>query len=218
MPDYIPKALSAFILWANKFVNYLFIYGYQWGISLEEATAFKAQWEETLLLIEQARDPTQNSHLAIVKKDAAVKAFKEKARGFVNHELHNRAVTNADRVALGLKIRNTAPAPVGLPVTMPHIIIDITIPRHIRFRFRDMDSHSEAKPYGVNGAVTAWAILDAPPATQDDLHHTFLATRSPHTIEFKEDERGKTLYIALCWQNEKGQRGPWSDIEKAIIP
>ena len=81
-----------------------------------------------------------------------------------------------------------------------------------------MDSHSEAKPYGVNGAVAAWAILDAPPANQNALPHTFLATRSPHTMEFNEEDRGKTLYLALCWQNGKGQRGPWSDIESVIIP
>jgi hypothetical protein len=37
-------------------------------------------------------------------------------------------------------------------------------------------------------------------------------------MEFEEDERGKTLYIALCWQNEKGQRGPWSNVQTTIIP
>jgi hypothetical protein len=26
-------------------------------------------------------------------------------------------------------------------------------------------------------------------------------------------EQGKTVYIALRWQNEKGEKGPWSEIE-----
>jgi hypothetical protein len=35
---------------------------------------------------------------------------------------------------------------------------------------------------------------------------------------FTESERGKHVYIALAWQNEKGQKGPFSHIEGAFIP
>jgi hypothetical protein len=28
--------------------------------------------------------------------------------------------------------------------------------------------------------------------------------RTPHILEFTEEERGKTVYVAICWQNEKG--------------
>jgi hypothetical protein len=41
---------------------------------------------------------------------------------------------------------------------------------------------------------------------------------TPHVLEFTEEERGKTVYVAICWQNEKGQKGPWSEIENAIVP
>jgi hypothetical protein len=37
-------------------------------------------------------------------------------------------------------------------------------------------------------------------------------------FDFSEAERGKTLYAAACRQNEKGRKGQWSDIAKAIIP
>ena len=66
--------------------------------------------------------------------------------------------------------------------------------------------------------MIAYAVLDAPPADQDALTRTALATRTPHVLEFTEEERGKTVYVAICWQNEKGQRGPWSEIESAIVP
>ncbi|MDR0606761.1 MAG: hypothetical protein LBG80_21020, partial [Bacteroidales bacterium] len=76
----------------------------------------------------------------------------------------------------------------------------------------------KAKPYGCNGAVIAYAILDNPPRNQEELTHTVLATKTPYTMEFKEQERGKTVYIALRWQNTKGQLGPWSEIISTIIP
>jgi hypothetical protein len=81
-----------------------------------------------------------------------------------------------------------------------------------------MGSTSKAKPYGTNGAVIAYAVLNAPPTNPDALTHTVLATRTPHILEFTEEERGKTVYVTICWQNEKGQRGPWSEIESAIVP
>jgi hypothetical protein len=81
-----------------------------------------------------------------------------------------------------------------------------------------MGHKSKAKPYGVNGAVIAYAVLDAPPADVSALTRSVPATRTPHVLEFTEEERGKTVYVAICWQNEKGEKGPWSEIESAIVP
>jgi hypothetical protein len=50
------------------------------------------------------------------------------------------------------------------------------------------------------------------------LTRTVLATRTPYVLEFTEKERGKTVYVAICWQNEKGECSPWSEIESAIAP
>jgi hypothetical protein len=69
-----------------------------------------------------------------------------------------------------------------------------------------------------NGAVIVYAVLAEPPADPDALTRSVLATRTPHVFEFTEEERGKTVYVAICWQNEKGEKGPWSEIESAIVP
>jgi hypothetical protein len=61
-------------------------------------------------------------------------------------------------------------------------------------------------------------IRNTPPEDTGDLTHSVLAIRTPHTMEFFEEERGKTVYIAIQWQNEKGEKGPWSEIESVIIP
>ncbi|MDR2068863.1 MAG: hypothetical protein LBP71_03235, partial [Spirochaetaceae bacterium] len=64
----------------------------------------------------------------------------------------------------------------------------------------------------------SWAVLDAPPADEKALTNTVLATRTPHVLEFTEEERGKTVYVCLQWQNEKGERGRPSEIQSAVIP
>jgi hypothetical protein len=45
-----------------------------------------------------------------------------------------------------------------------------------------------------------------------------MASRTPHLLQFPENLRGKTVYIAGCWQNERGILGAWSDIQSAVIP
>jgi hypothetical protein len=90
--------------------------------------------------------------------------------------------------------------------------------RRLKVLFHDMGSDSKAKSYDVNGAVVAYAVLDAPPVDPTVLTRTALTTRTPHILEFTEEERGKTVYVAICWQNEKGEKGLWSEIESAIVP
>jgi hypothetical protein len=34
-----------------------------------------------------------------------------------------------------------------------------------------------------------------------------MASKTPHTLNFTEEERGKTVYIAAAWQNERGNLG-----------
>ncbi|MDR0609502.1 MAG: hypothetical protein LBG58_15030, partial [Planctomycetaceae bacterium] len=63
-----------------------------------------------------------------------------------------------------------------------------------------------------------WAILDTPPTKISDLTHSSFDTRSPLTLEFDEDQRGKCVYFCLRWENTRGIKGPWSEIISAIIP
>jgi hypothetical protein len=42
--------------------------------------------------------------------------------------------------------------------------------------------------------------------------------RTPHTLVFTDDQRGKTVSVALAWQNERGIRGEWGEILSTIIP
>jgi hypothetical protein len=34
----------------------------------------------------------------------------------------------------------------------------------------------------------------------------------------EDTDRGKTVYFCLCWENNRGEKGPWSEIVFAVIP
>jgi hypothetical protein len=77
---------------------------------------------------------------------------------------------------------------------------------------------ARAKPPGQHGAEIRWAVLEVAPTVLDDLSHSSFDTRSPFTLTFDENQRGQALYYCLCWENTRGEKGPYSPIEKAIIP
>jgi hypothetical protein len=52
----------------------------------------------------------------------------------------------------------------------------------------------------------------------DGLKSSAFDTASPYAFKFDEPDRGKTLYICPCWENNKGDKSPWGEIYKAIVP
>jgi hypothetical protein len=123
---------------------------------------------------------------------------------------------DSDWLRIGLKPRDM--------IRTPHIEVNEVVEfelklheiRQILVNFWVKGTAHKAKPAGYDGAVIIWAVLDAP-----DVHsltrHT-MASKTPHSLDFPEEERGKTVYIAAAWQNERGIIGPWSEILNTIIP
>jgi hypothetical protein len=90
--------------------------------------------------------------------------------------------------------------------------------REVVVNFWIKGADHRAKPAGYDGAVLVWDTLDAPPERPTDLAEHTMASRSPHILEFDESDRGKTVYIALQSQNERGLTGPWSEMQTTVVP
>jgi hypothetical protein len=215
--DYLPQKDSELVAWGDNFVSQLSAHYTEWEIPSTDVTELQADLDHFTSLHDQADSPAKNE-IIVTEKNAARKLFKDKVRGLVNFRLRNPVITDAQRVAMGLHVRDTTPSKIPAPTTRPELDIDVLDVRRLQLRFHDMGKQTNARPYGVNGAVAAYAVRDTPPTSINDLTRTALATHTPFTLEFTEEERGKTVYVALCWQNERGERGPWSEIESTFIP
>ena len=217
MPDYIPQKDSELVAWSANFTAGVVANAGIWGIPQDEVYALQTADASFATLHAQADSPLKNS-VIVAEKNAARDVLVAKIRELAGFWLKNPIITNAQRIALGLHVRDITPSNIPAPKSRPELDIDVLDFRRLKVIFRDMGSKSKAKPYGVNGAVIVYAILDTPPTDVSALSHSVLATRTPHILKFVEEERGKTVYVAICWQNEKGEKGPWSEIENAIVP
>jgi hypothetical protein len=215
--DYVPQSDSKLVDWSANFCTKVSEKAPIWGVPYEEITVVQNASSLFASLHVQADSPSKTS-VIVTAKNAARKDLVEKIRAMVNFRLKNPIITDAERIELGLHVHDTKPSTIKPPHTRPELDIDVVDFRRLAVNFRDMGSKSKARPYGVNGALIKQAVLDAPPADHNALTRTVLATRTPHILEFIEEERGKTVYVVICWQNEKGELGPWSEIESAIVP
>ena len=215
--DYIPHSDLQFHQWFLNLRDYVIKMRTKWTYiptsavdALDEAFV---DWEEHFI-------PTQSPHTPAVTamKNDARRRVEPIVRNFVQQFLRWPPVTDGDLVNMNLPLRDLT--------RTPHIEVTEDVEFEIRLRsirevlinFWVKRLTSMAKPVGYDGAVIVWDVLDAPPATPDDLNRHQMASRTPFALEFSETERGRTVYITAAWQNERGNRGRWSEIQSAVIP
>ncbi|MDR3198243.1 MAG: hypothetical protein LBU34_10290 [Planctomycetaceae bacterium] len=217
MSTYLPRRDSELVAWGTNFTGQINLHLTEWSIPSDEYYALNTALQNFVHLHMQVDSPAK-THTLVIEKDAARKEFERLVRGLVDFRLKNPIITDAQRSDLGLPIHDRKPTPIPKPKTHPDFVILVNDLRQLLVDFHEHESENKARPYGYNGAVISYAILDKPPAGPEELTHTVLATRTPFTLEFTEQERGKTVYIAIQWQNEKGEKGLFSAIQSAIVP
>jgi hypothetical protein len=215
--SYLPRKDAELVAWSDNFIAQVAASAAAWTIPTTEVTELQTALANFKQYYAQADSPKKSS-IIVSQKNATRARLETKIRAMVNFRLQNPVITASQRIAMGLHVRDTSPTTIPVPSTRPELDIDVLDVRRLSVVFHDQGKTSKAKPYGVNGAVISYAVRSTPPGDVNDLIHSTLATRTPHTLAFSEEERGKTVYVAIQWQNEKGEKGPWSEIEHAIIP
>jgi hypothetical protein len=181
----------------------------------EELLPKKALW---VTAWETYFDPATRTPLIIFTKNNARKEYEKPLRLLVKNLESNPRVSSEDLRSMGIVIPSSSKKINPAPTTYPLPTVDSSIIRQVKILFRDNASSSRAKPHGVHGVEVKWSILETPPVNVKDLTTSSFDTRSPLTLEFEEEQRGKTVWFCLRWENTKGEKGPWSEIGSAIIP
>lgn len=215
--SYLPRKDSELVTWAENFVLRLAAFAAAWGIPMDEVDRVRMAFDAYRELYRQTKSPDRTS-VIVAQKNEARETLTGLIRGMVEFRLKNPIITDDQLISLGLHVKDKTLTPVPPPDKSPKVNLRVVANRCIEVMFQDQDTTSKAKPTGWPGVVVAYAILSTPPANQDELTHTVLATRTPYILEFKEEDRGKIVYIALRWQNTKGQVGPWSELMSTIVP
>jgi hypothetical protein len=70
----------------------------------------------------------------------------------------------------------------------------------------------------VGNMELACAVLPSPPKDIGELVRIVTCSKSPLALNFREEDRSKTVYMAARWKTTRQIEGPWSGIISAVIP
>ena len=221
MADYIPRSYAGFRAWITNFMHEITVNGEAWGLPAAEITALGTE-VTAYLAIDAFAESGEATRPARKQRETAFKALVKKVRRFVNKFVNNNdAIGPAARAALGVTVYDGARTPVGVPGE--HVALTI-LPVNVREHkvvWRVEETGSKAVPYGYDGVVLRKQVLEEGepvPEEQATLSYSRLLSKNNVIETFRTQDQGKRCAYAACWQNEKGEEGPWSDVLVAIVP
>jgi hypothetical protein len=217
--DYIPASDGKFLVWVKTLFTAVEQNATLWNID-------PANFAQILIMItafetalSKAENPNRGKADVKAKNDAR-DALKKAVRKFAKEHLtFNSSISNEERERIGLPVYKTGRTPSPVAKDAPDTDIDTSQVGRLTVHFFERgSSHKKGKPEGQHGAEIVWLVSDTPPTRWDELIHSGIDTNSPYTLVFENDQRGKTVYFAIRWENTRGEKGPWSSIMSAIIP
>jgi hypothetical protein len=218
MPDYIPRKKKDLFDWSSNVVMpYMRTNHGNWNTpSLDPLETKFLTYKNAYLVADNPETRTPAAvHLSISAQTDFVKDLRKFIKSYITY---NPLVTEEDRINMELPLHKQHRTPVPVPLSYPAFKTDLSVIRFVTIHFHNIDGKPKSRPLGSRGAEIRWAVLDSPPSSVDDLGNVSFATRTPHSLEFTEQLRNKMVYICLRWETRKGDKGPWSEIVKSVIP
>jgi hypothetical protein len=205
-----------------------------WNIPSTEVTALKnlTTAAEAALALAQSSSRTV---VVTAQCKAAFEALTEKMRFFKNRYFVTPPLVDADYASLQLKPRDAKPTPIPPPAAMaeadisyPNIHqVELLLhptpnsppdPHHADYGYRVYFGIMPPGGASVDVALGPKRELTKPPTSGEDLPHSTFTRRKRERFDFAEEERGKTIYFCVRFENAKGKPGPWGPLFSAIIP
>ena len=215
--DYIPSNDGEFIEFAENYIEQ--IDGNEENLGLTAGTT--AGLTSTLTVFKssysQNNDTYTNYRASTEKKDDDRKPIEAKIREATRIIQVAPGVTDAQRAALRITVRQTSTTPTGPPTSRPVLEIDTSEPLRHTVKFYDNALETKGKPPGVRG-VEIWCKIGGE-ATMDEEEYRYLGTdtASPYLAVHRPEDVGKQAHYIARWVNSRGEYGAWSNPETATI-
>lgn len=201
--------------WTNTLGREENVTAYEWKMSecvdtLQKITAFTSAYDAF-----NANDSSMNR----IVKNEAKEAAKKSMRSFANTSIRfNRLVDDTMRYFLGIKLRDTVPTNHPRPSSQPETLVETTANRfEHRLKALNREGRELTKPADAYGVRYAWQIGGEGPVTGADLPKSKFSRKTTLVVTYTEADKGKQVWYASCYENAKGDGGPWSPLIQAYI-
>lgn len=216
--DYIPADDAGLAGFANNFFSFIDVSPAAYGLLAADATALSTANGEFGTALTNHNATTIASQSARAAKDAKRTVLVTLLRSLANRAQASGSLTDAERVQLGITVRDTTPTAVAQPSSQPVLFIGTQNRLQHEISFRDaLTPTSKAKPAGVLGCEIYRKISPTPPVSVDDCQFLTLDTSTPYIAEYASANAGSMVHYMARWVNRNGLVGPTSDVISATI-
>ena len=192
---------------------------YSAGYGWDQTEAAAALGKINAFLTARTDYHADNSTVKRLAKDEAKEEMVDAMRDFANSSIRfNKKMTDAQKLVFGIHPMDKTPTHHLPPTSQPDAAVENT-PNHFEHKVRALNhaTGDSAKPADAYGVRYAWQVGGEKPASGEALCKTKFSRKTTHIVTHTEADKGKPAYYAACYENSKGDQGPWSPVVDAII-
>jgi len=219
---YIPARDVDFNDWLLNFSTLLTAAPATYGLSAPDAVIVAGQQTAFSAALALATNPATRTSVTVASKDAARASAEAIVRPYAVNISLNPAVTNGNKVAIGVTVRSNIPTPIPAPVTPPSIQLVSATPLVQQLQVRQVGSTSKAKPAGCIAIEIARSVGTVPATDPAQLTIIGQYGKTPLIQNFTEPDQGKIVTYAARYRTRSGpagvsQAGPWSALISFVV-
>jgi hypothetical protein len=212
---FLPSTDAGLLAWSENFSALINAAGAPYGVPVPLAVAYATKHTSYATKLQLAVEPTTRTKLTVADKNDAKHFLKVAARQIASIIDGQATVTTAQRLALGLTVRDVVPTPIPAPSAAPLIEVKGVFGRTARVRLIDAAHPTRrGRPAGTIGAavfsyVGAGPGGATPPADlglwkfEGNTGRTTVDVLFPNAVA-----PGATVWLAAFWFNARMQAGP----------
>jgi hypothetical protein len=209
--SYIPRRDSNALAWMRSFADGIAAQPTVYGLTTSDALSISNAVGAFEAAMRLAKNDGTRTPVTVLMKDEARAAAEQICQRYYSLIKPNETVSDADKVAIGVRPVNRGRTPITCPQTSPLLSITRCTPGVQVVRYADTNTpDSMAKPFGAVFLELRVAIADTLAGDVEQARPAGMFTRNPASVSFtNQHDRMKATYFAR-WVSRRGEVGPWS--------
>ena len=198
-PPNIPNRDVDLFNWAHNFAAVLTAAPTDYGLVSGDAVIVNAAvdpWETAYAL---ATTPATRTPVSITDKDTAKATMLTVVRPYAIGIAGNPAVTNPDKVSIGVTVRVTTRTRIGMGTIPATLALEAASVENLLIRTTNPDTPAtKAQPYGSRGVQVECVVRNAAD-TADEFTSVTIASKALYQMPVAEEWRGRNYRIRSRW-------------------
>jgi hypothetical protein len=217
--NWIPEKELEYVAMCRKWVQILrnetLITAYKWDATLCSKLQSELEAYINARNAYEEVDSTANRTAKNTLRKSAAGSMREFANSSVRY---NRDMDASARMEMGIKSPDNTPTPAPRPVAMPDTLAENTA-YHYQHRVRAMNVETARtnKPAGVYGVRFAWQVGGERPSAGVAMLQGKFSRKPTIIVQHQESDKGTPAWYSSCYENSRGEAGPWSPVVEMYI-